>query len=170
MKKNLTKIFSLVISCLLSVCLLITFVFASIGINLTNKSLNKYLISSGYNQIVSQKILEKLHNFADINNLPHEIFDEFVNMEFATNNIYEYIISISNDSQDNKYISDISKKKKNLAEKVKNYSLSHMNLTLQQQENIDKITEDFVDNCAEIYKTSLKSNFLEKLFVYTKFI
>ncbi len=169
-KKRLLTILSGILCLMLTMSLLALFLFSSVCINFTSKSINRYIISSEYSQNVSSKILEELYSYADINNLPHDIFNEFINLDLFVSNIYEYIVSLSADSVDNKYISDINNRKAHLTQKVKTYVLENMSLTPEQTANIDNIVNDFVNKSADIYINNMKSNILQKMFTYTSFI
>lgn len=166
-KKNIVKITSIILCLFLSTSLLMTVLFISIGANLSYKSLNKYIVLSGYSRNLSDKILDKLYNIADINHIPHEIFDDFIDASFMTNDIYEYIISMSQNNKDNNNIIKLNNKKEELAEKIKNYALNNMELTEGQIQNLDKNTDELVDECVLIYQNNMKSVFLEKLYSYS---
>lgn len=169
-KKNIVKITSIILCFLLSTSLLMTVLFVSIGANLSHKSLNKYIVLSGYSRNLSDKISDKLYNIADINHIPHEIFDDFVDSSFMTNDIYEYIIAMSENNKDNKNIIKLNNKKEELAEKIKNYALNNMELTEGQMQNLDKNTDELVDECVLIYQNNMKSVFLEKLYDYSNIL
>ncbi|MBP0979296.1 MAG: hypothetical protein J6C55_01455 [Oscillospiraceae bacterium] len=171
MKKKAIKFTSSLICFILTLCLFLTFVFVSIGFNFRSKSLNKYISSSGYSNGISEKILDKLYNLADTNNLPHEIFDNFVNADLMASDIYDYMVSISSqDSTNSGYIKNINNKKQELTKKVKDYVISNIKLSDRQLTEIDKNIETFVDECILIYKNNIKSNILETAFKYIKFI
>lgn len=169
-KKTIVIFLSGILCLLLTLCLSLTCVLSSIGFNLNKRVLNKHIISSGYNNIISSKILDKLYNYADINNLPHDIFDGFVGFEYMSSDAYEWIVSMSNGQDNKKYINEINNRKSILADKVKQYTLENMNLTDEQKATIDDNINNFVDKCVTVYINNLKSNILEKSFKYISFI
>ena len=170
MKKILLKLFSGILCILLTLSLFITLISMVIGFNLNIKSVNRYILSSGYINMIYDKILEKIYNYADINNLPHEIFGVLAKNEFMTSDIYEYMISMNSEEISNKYIIDINKKEEILKTEIKRYVLDNMTLTEAQRTNIDKNIESFVQECMTIYKNNIKSSMLEKSSKYIKFI
>ena len=155
---------------LLTISLSLTCILSAVGFNLNKGMLNKHIIASGYNNIISSKILDRLNNYADINNLPHEIFDGFIGIEYMSSDIYEYIVAMSDGKNNKKYINDINNRRSILASKVKQYVSENMDLTDEQKATINDDVNNFVDKCATVYINNLKSNILEKSFRYINFI
>lgn len=170
-KKKIITIRSSLLCLVSTLLLFFMFIFISVGVNLNSKSLNKYISLSGYSSGISEKILEKLYNLADTNNLPHEIFEGFVDVDSTASNIYEYIVSIySQDNIDSEQVSNINNKKQVLSQKIKDYIVANMFLSDRQMLELDKNIETFVDECILIYKNNIKSNILELAFKYIAFV
>ena len=168
MKKIIVNIFSCILSLLLTVTIFFTFVCISIGVNVNSKALNKFIISSGYSKSMSNKILTQLYYYADINGLPHNIFDDFVDLDFISGEIYDYIVSVSKNENKSKYIADINNKKIELEAKIKEYAIANMNLTELQKSKLDKDVSDFVEQCANVYINGVKSDALKAVSSYIK--
>ena len=168
MKNFFIKLISCFISILLTMSLFITILNFVVGLNLNGKSFNKHIASSGYNDIVSKKIIDRLHKYAKIAGLPYTVFDEFANSKSMPIEIYEYI-KLSKENKN--YLYNLEHKKNLLTTKIKEYVNKNNGITDTQQSSVvDSNIAQFVNQSIEVYKNGMQSNVLIKFIKYINMI